>query len=95
MQVKENAPELLRRALSRGPADVVGTGDRQAAENQFGRSRRMLEVCLELGSPALVLERSPLVQRDLDLLQQTKERARAVMKWSIIYTTDSAHRATL
>jgi hypothetical protein len=55
----------------------------------------MLEVCLELGFPVSVLERSPLVLRDLDLLQEINERARAVMMWSIIYTPDSAHRATL
>jgi len=28
----------------------------------------MLELCLELGFPVSVLERSPLVLRDLDLL---------------------------
>jgi DNA repair photolyase len=95
IQVKENAPDLLRRALSRAPVDVVGTGDYQAAERRFGLSRRMLEVCLDLGFPVSVLERSPLVLRDLDLLKEINERARAVMMWSIIYTPDSAHRATL
>jgi hypothetical protein len=73
----------------------VGTGDYQAAERKFGVSRRMLEVCLELGFPVSVLERSPLVLRDLDLLKAINERARAVMMWSIIYTPDSAHRTTL
>ena len=55
----------------------------------------MLEVCLELGFPVSILERSPLVLRDLDLLQAITQRARAVMMWSIIYTPVSAHRATL
>jgi DNA repair photolyase len=87
IQVKENAPDLLRRALGRAPVDVVGTGDYQPAERKFGLSRRMLDVCLELGFPVSVLERSPLVLRDLDL--------RAVMMWSIIYTPDSAHRDRL
>jgi DNA repair photolyase len=32
IQVKENAPDLLRRALQRVPVDVVGTGDYQPAE---------------------------------------------------------------
>jgi DNA repair photolyase len=95
IQVKENAPDLLHRALSRAPVDVVGTGDYQAAERKFGLSRRMLEVCLELGFPVSVLERSPLVLRDLDLLQEISWRARAVMMWSIIYTPDSAHRDRL
>jgi DNA repair photolyase len=95
IQVKENAPDLLHRALSRAPVDIVGTGDYQAAERKFGLSRRMLEVCLELGFPVSVLERSPLVLRDLDLLQEISWRARAVMMWSIIYTPDSAHRDRL
>jgi DNA repair photolyase len=95
IEVKENAPELLRRALSRAPVDVVGCGDYQAVERKFGLSRKMLEVCLELGFPVSVLERSPLVLRDLDLLQAINERARAVMMWSTIYTPDSAHRSTL
>jgi DNA repair photolyase len=95
IEVKENAPELLRRALSRAPVDVVATGDYQAVEKKFGLSRKMLEVCLELGFPVTVLERSPLVLRDLDLLREINEQARAVMMWSIIYTPDSAHRSTL
>jgi Sulfatase-modifying factor enzyme 1 len=66
IKVKENAPDLLRRALSRVPVDAIATGDYQAAEKKFEVSRRMLEVCLELGFPVSVLERSPLVLRDLD-----------------------------
>jgi hypothetical protein len=51
IEVKENAPELLRRAVSRVPVDVMATGDYQATEKKFGLSRRMLEVCLGLGFP--------------------------------------------
>jgi DNA repair photolyase len=95
IQVKENAPELLRRALRRVPVDIVGTGDYQAAERKFGLSRQMLQVCMELGFPVLVLERSPLVLRDLDLLQEINARARAVVLFSIIHTPDSAQRERL
>jgi DNA repair photolyase len=84
IQVKENAPELLRRALSRLAADVVFTGDYQPAERKFGLSRRMLAVCLELGFPVFVLERSPLVLRDLDLLREIHARARVVVAFSVI-----------
>ncbi len=95
-QVKDNAPDLLRRALSRIPVDLVATGDYQAAERKFEVSRRMLEVCLELGFPALVLERSvlgrsPLVLRDLDMLKAIDERATAVVFFSIVSTPDSPH----
>lgn len=95
IKIKENAPELLRRALRRAPVDIVGTGDYQAVERKFGLSRQMLQVCLELGFPVLVLERSPLVLRDLDLLQEINARARAVVMFSIIYTPDSAQRERL
>jgi len=89
IQVKENAPELFRRALSRVPVDLVMTGDYQPAEHKFKISRKMLQVCLELGFPVSVLERSPLVLRDLELLQEINERATAVVFFSIISTPDS------
>jgi DNA repair photolyase len=91
IQVKETAPELLRRALTRVPVDVVGTGDYQPAEHKFRLSRRMLEICLELGFPVFVLERSPLVLRDLDLLGAIHEKAATVVAFSIISTPDSPH----
>jgi len=89
IKVKENAPELLRRALARATVDPVFTGDYQPAERQFKVSRRMLEVCLEAGFPVFVLERSPLVLRDLDLLTAIHQRARVVVAFSIISTPDS------
>jgi DNA repair photolyase len=89
IKIKENAPELLRKALSRVPVDMVFTGDYQPVEKKYKLSRQMLEVCLELGFPVFVLTRSPLVLRDLDLLQQINQRARAVVAFSIISTPDS------
>jgi DNA repair photolyase len=91
IHVKENAPDLLRRALSRTPVDLIGTGDYQALEKKFGLSRKMLQVCLDLGFPVFVLERSPLVLRDLDLLRDIHDRANAVVAFSIISTPDSPH----
>jgi len=64
------------------------TGDYQAAERQFGLSRKMLEVCLELGFPVSILSRSPLVLRDLDLLQAISQKAVAVVMFSITSTAD-------
>jgi len=48
-----------------------------------------LEVCLELGFPAFVLERSSLVLQDLDLLQDIDDKAVAMVAFSIISTPDS------
>jgi DNA repair photolyase len=61
--------------------DVVATGDYQAVEKKFGLSRKMLEICLELGFPVTVLERSPLVLRDLDLLKEINEQATSAHGW--------------
>ena len=93
IKVKENAPALLRRELSRLPRDVVFTGDYQPAERVYGLSRQMLEVCHDLGFPVFVLERSPLVTRDLDLLQAIQSRAAAVVGFSLIATPDSPNAA--
>ncbi len=84
IRVKENAPTLLRRALARAPRDVIGVGDYQPAERKYRLTRQMLEVCLELGFPVFILSRSPLVLRDLDLLQAINERARATVAFSAI-----------
>ncbi len=93
IKVKENAAALLRRALSRSPVDLVSTGDYQPAERKFGVSRQMLEVCRDLGFPVFVLERSPLVQRDLGLLQEINAGAPSVVAFSIISTPDSPNHA--
>ncbi len=84
IKVKQNAPELLRRALSRCRVDMVFTGDYQPAERKFGVSRRMLEVCRDLGFPVFVLERSPLVLRDLELIQEIDRKAPSVVAFSLI-----------
>ena len=89
IKVKENAPDLLRRGLSRTPIDLIFTGDYQPAERKFKLSREMLEVCHELGFPVFVLERSPRILDDLDLLQAIHEKARVVVGFSIISTPDS------
>jgi DNA repair photolyase len=71
IQVKLNAPELLRKELSRLAPDVIVCGDwQQPAEDRYQLSRQMLQVVLELGFPLLVVERSPLLTRDIDLLAE-------------------------
>lgn len=84
IKVKENAPELMRKALLHNPVDLIFTGDYQPAERKFRLSRRILEVCLEFGFPVFILERSPTVLNDLDLIQAIHKKARAVVAFSII-----------
>jgi len=91
IKVKENAPHLLRKALNKVSKDVIAVGDYQPAEKKYEISRRMLEVCLELDFPVFILERSPLVLRDLDLLQEINKRTHVSVLFSIIHTAQSPH----
>lgn len=76
LRVKINAVELLRKELSRLPSDVFACGDwQQPAEDRYRLSRQMLEVVLEAGFPLFIVERSPLLARDLDLLVEINRRA--------------------
>ncbi len=69
IRVKINAVERLRRELPRLEKDTLYCGDwQQPAETRYGLSRQMLEVVLENGFPLVIIERSPLLERDVDLL---------------------------
>ncbi|MBN1317278.1 MAG: hypothetical protein JXA42_17480 [Anaerolineales bacterium] len=91
IKVKENAPDLVRRYLSKpsSPVDLVITGDYQPAEKIYNISRQILEVLNDLRFPVMLLERSPLALRDLDLVQSISQRAAAVVAFSVISTPDS------
>ncbi|MBM3122394.1 MAG: hypothetical protein FJZ97_09460, partial [Chloroflexi bacterium] len=95
IKVKQNAPDLLRRALGRVPVDTVFTGDYQPAERKFEISKRMLEVCRDLGFPVFVLERSAHVLRDLDLLTEINRRAPSVVAFSILTTPEAPSYAAV
>ncbi len=95
IKVKLNAAELLRKSLGRVPVDLVFTGDYQPAERKFGLSRKMLEVCCELAFPVFVLERSPLVLRDLDVLQSIQAKAPSVVAFSMIAAPDTPSEANV
>jgi DNA repair photolyase len=76
IQVKMNAAELLRRELPRLEKDVLACGDwQQPAEDRYRLSRQMLEAVCEAGFPLFIVERSPLLTRDLDLLADIHQRS--------------------
>jgi DNA repair photolyase len=76
IQVKINAVELLRKELARLPLEVISCGDwQQPAEIRHRLSRGMLEVVNELRFPLLIVERSPLLTRDLDILVEINRKA--------------------
>ena len=84
IQVKINAAELLRKELSRLEPEVIACGDwQQPAEDRYRLSRQMLEVVLDLRFPLFIIERSPLLIRDLDLLVDINHRSWVGVVFSI------------
>jgi DNA repair photolyase len=76
IQVKINAVERLAAEIARLEPDVISCGDwQQPAEDRFGLSRGMLEVVHDFNFPVFIIERSPLITRDLDLLSQINRDA--------------------
>jgi len=71
---KENAPETLRQQLkrmSRLPESVAigtATDPYQQAEGQRLLTRKCLTVLADFGVPVTITTRSPLIERDLDIL---------------------------
>jgi DNA repair photolyase len=76
IQVKIDAVAQLRAELFGLQPDVIACGDwQQPAEDRYRLSRGMLEVVRDFAFPLFIVERSPLVTRDLDLLIEINQRA--------------------
>ena len=94
IRVKTNAAELLRTELSHREPDVINAGDWQVpAESRYELSRKMLVAVLEQGFPLLVIARSPLVARDLDLLVEIDRRTWVGVIFSISSLDPNLKRA--
>lgn len=86
IRVKINAAERLRKELPRLESDVIACGDwQQPAEDRYQLSRAMLKVVFDLQFPLLVIERSPLITRDLDLLSEINRCAWVGVIFSFSY----------
>ncbi|MDO4493458.1 MAG: radical SAM protein [Clostridia bacterium] len=88
IEVKENAPELLERALrAKRKRCMIGTGSMcdpyLHAEAELGLTRRCLEIVERYGFGAAVLTKSDLVLRDLDLLSAIHAKAKAVVQMTL------------
>jgi DNA repair photolyase len=76
IQVKVNAVELLQVELSRLDREIIAAGDwQQPAEAHYQLSRKMLEVIYQVGFPLFIVERSPLLERDIDLLTEINQKS--------------------
>jgi DNA repair photolyase len=91
IKVKTNAATLLRKELSKVQRDVIVVGDYQPAEAKYGLSHEMLKVCAELRFPTLILEKSPLVLRDLDIISEINERSWACVMFSIVRSESAGY----
>ncbi|HQR45711.1 MAG TPA: PA0069 family radical SAM protein [Thermoanaerobaculia bacterium] len=97
--VKEDAPELLRRELSRRgwrPQVVALSGvtdPYQPVERKLRLTRRCLEVFLEFRNPVSLITKSDLVVRDADLLAALAVFGAAAVAVSIATLDDAVARA--
>jgi DNA repair photolyase len=95
--VKENAAEVLRRALRHGSdrhlallgdeSIVIGTATDpyQPAERRFRITRSVLEVLAEhAGLSVVIITKSPLVTRDVDLLRRIARNSEITIHLSLI-----------
>ncbi|MBM3293498.1 MAG: radical SAM protein [Candidatus Aminicenantes bacterium] len=77
VDVKVNAPDVLRRQLRRGKQGEVWVSSvcdcYQPLEAKYGLTRRCLEALLEVQWPVRVQTKSVLALRDLDLFRQFRD----------------------
>jgi len=84
IQVKTNAVEQLEKEIARLEKDIISVGDwQQPAEKRYRLSRGMLQVVLQAGFPLFIVERSPLLLRDLDLISDINQSTWAGVAISI------------
>jgi len=97
---KVNAPELLRRELSKAsyvPDSIalgVNTDAYQPCERERQLTRRVLEVLQECEHPVGLITKSALIERDIDILSAMAAKRQAVVSITVT-TLDPAISRTL
>ncbi len=98
--VKVNVPELVRAELGRstwsGEHVALGTNTDpyQWAEGRYRLMEGVWEAMRDFANPCSVLTKSPLLLRDIDLMNQIAERTEFVANLSIPTLEEKAWRAT-
>ncbi|MGA6826105.1 PA0069 family radical SAM protein [Nitrospira sp. NS4] len=96
--VKEEAPQLLRRAFGKPSWQgelIVFSGNTdcyQPLEASYGLTRACLEVCAEYRNPVGVITKGALVRRDLDVLTSLRREAWVQVYVSIPFADDDTAR---
>lgn len=99
VEVKVNAPELLKKELDparkRKPMQRGfimtggGVGDSyQPVEQQYGITRKILEIIHEHGFPVHILTKSILVEKDMDILKTINNKTRTIVSFSLSSADD-------
>ena len=97
IEVKQNAPELLERALrSKRKKCMIGTGAMSDpymhCEEDLRLTRRCLEIILENGFGAAVQTKSDRILRDIDLLTEINRSAKCVVQMTLTTYDDDLCR---
>jgi DNA repair photolyase len=97
--VKTRAPALLRDAFDAHAwkGELVAfsgvTDCYQPLETSYKLTRGCLEVCVEYRNPASIITKAPLVERDIDLLQELSRVARVAVAVSVPFWDEAKARA--
>lgn len=97
--VKKDAPELLRKSFSqkgwRGELVMFSgvTDCYQPLESRYRLTRGCLEVCAEYKNPAHIITKSPLVERDIDVLLAVAKASHFSIAISIPFIDETYARA--
>lgn len=88
IEVKENAPELLEKALrAKRRRCMIGTGAMcdpyLHAERELEITRRCLEIIHKYGFGVTLLTKSDLIMRDIDLLEKINIGAKTVVQMTL------------
>ncbi len=97
IEVKQNAPELLRKALkSKRRKCMIGTGAMSDpymhCEEDLGLTGKCLEIILENGFGVTVQTKSDRILRDIDLLSAINQSAKCVVQMTITTYDDDLCR---
>lgn len=94
IEVKQNAPELLERAL-KGKRNkcMIGTGDMtdpyMPLEKEQKLTRRLLEIINQYEFGLAIQTKSNLILRDLDLLQSINEKSKCIVEMTMTTYDDA------
>lgn len=81
--LKKDFTEKFRREIATVPKDVITVSDYQPIEAELNKIREVLEVIVDFGFPLHIIEKSPLVVRDIDVIKKIAEKSWAAVSMSV------------